>query len=73
MEQNRKPRNKASMNTFDKGSKNIQWREDSLFQFWIPHCVWVFPCGSADKESTSNAGDKGSIPGLGRSAGEGKG
>ena len=32
-----------------------------------------FPCGSADKESTCNAGDLGSIPGLGRSPGEGKG
>ena len=32
-----------------------------------------FPCGSAGKESTCNAGDSGSIPGLGRSAGEGIG
>ena len=32
-----------------------------------------FPCGSAGKESTCNAGDLGSIPGLGRSLGEGKG
>ena len=32
-----------------------------------------FPCGSAGKESTCNEGDLGSIPGLGRSAGEGKG
>ena len=32
-----------------------------------------FPCGSAGKKSTCNAGDLGSIPGLGRSAGEGKG
>ena len=32
-----------------------------------------FPCGSAGKESASNAGDLGSIPGLGRSPGEGKG
>ena len=31
------------------------------------------PCGSAGKESTHNAGDVGSIPGLGRSPGEGKG
>ena len=30
-----------------------------------------FPDGSADKESTCNAGDLGSIPGLGRSPGEG--
>ena len=32
-----------------------------------------FPGGSADKESTYNAGDLGLIPGLGISTGEGKG
>ena len=32
-----------------------------------------FPGGSAGKESAYNAGDLGSIPGLGRSPGEGKG
>ena len=31
-----------------------------------------FPCASAGKESTCNVGDLGSIPGLGRSPGEGK-
>ena len=31
-----------------------------------------FPYGSAGKESACNAGDLGSIPGLGRSPGEGK-
>ena len=30
-------------------------------------------CGSAGKESARNMGDLGSIPGLGRSPGEGKG
>ena len=35
---------------------------------------WMgFPCVSAGKESTCNAGDVGLIPGLGRSPGEGKG
>ena len=34
---------------------------------------WGFPCGSAGKESTCNVGDLSSIPGLGRSSGEGKG
>ena len=33
----------------------------------------VCPCGSVDKESACNARDLGSIPGLGRSPGEGKG
>ena len=32
-----------------------------------------FPCSSVDKESACNAGDPGSIPGLGRSPGEGNG
>ena len=32
-----------------------------------------FPCGSAGKESACNAGDLGSVSGLGRSPGEGKG
>ena len=32
-----------------------------------------FPCGSAGKESVYNVGDLGSIPGSGRSPGEGKG
>ena len=47
--------------------------------FWLSLCLpWddVFsdlPCGSAGKESACNAGDLGSIPGLGRSPGEGKG
>ena len=32
-----------------------------------------FPCGSAGKESACNVRDLGSVPGLGRSPGEGKG
>ena len=36
-------------------------------------CTSKFPGGSAGKESACNAGDLGSIPGLGRSPGEGKG
>ena len=32
-----------------------------------------FPCGSAGEESTCNVGDLGSVPGLGRSPGEGNG
>ena len=45
------------------------WRKDRL-----PTPVFLgFPCGSAGKESTHNGGDLGSIPGLGRSPGAGKG
>ena len=32
-----------------------------------------FPCGSVGKESSCKVGDLGSIPGLGKSPGEGKG
>jgi len=40
----------------------------------LPTPVFLgFPRGSAGKESTDNVGDLGSIPGLGRSPGEGKG
>ena len=47
----------------------IRWRRDRL-----PTPVFLgFPCGSAGKESACNVGDLGSIPGLGRSPGEGKG
>ena len=39
--------------------------------------IYLFGCGASliaqlDKQSTCNAGDHGSIPGLGRSTGEGK-
>ena len=47
----------------------ILWRRDRL-----PTPVFLgFPCGSAGKESTSVEGDLGSIPGLGRFLGVGKG
>ena len=39
----------------------------------LPESHVCFPCGSAVKESTCNVGYLGSIPGLGRSPGEGKG
>ena len=41
--------------------------------YLIAVLVWGFPGGSDGKESTCNAGDPGSISGLGRSPGEGNG
>ena len=41
----------------------------SLFT-WSPSSLYGLPCSSAGKESASNAGDPGSIPGSGRSTGE---
>ena len=49
-------------------------REDPLERDRVPSPVFLgFPCGSPGKEPACNAGDLGLIPGLGRSAGEGKG
>ena len=39
--------------------------------FRLVCCLEGFPGGSAGKESACNAGDLGSVPGLGRSPGEG--
>ena len=48
--------------------------EDPLEKSRLSTPVFLgFPCGSADKESTCNVGDLGSIPELGKSLGEGKG
>ena len=44
-----------------------------LFLIFTDEAQRGFPGGSAGKESTCNAGDLASIPGLGRSPGEGKG
>ena len=68
---------------YNNGDKNIQWRKDIFFSKWcwekwtatcniikLEHSlVWNYsiPGSSAGKESTCNAGDLGSIPGLGRS------
>ena len=54
------------------------------FDSWVGKICWSrerlhtpvflgFPCGSSRKETACNAGELGSISGLGRSSGEGKG
>ena len=63
--------------------KNLPAKQEALVGFWagkirwrrdrLPTSIFLdFPCGSAGRESSCNAGDLGSIPGLGRSPGEGK-
>ena len=53
---------------FDSWAGKICWRRDRL-----PTPVFLgFLCGSAGEESAHNVGDLGSIPGLGRSPGEGQ-
>ena len=46
-------------------------QQQSILSF--PFILWGFPNGSDGKVSACNAGDLGSIPGLGRSPGEGNG
>ena len=54
---------------FDSWVGKIHWRRDRL-----PSSVLLgFHGDSAGRKSTCNAGDLGSIPGLGRSPGEGTG
>ena len=49
------------------------WNQNSKSQFQSYFCYLDFPSGSVGKESAYNAGDPGSIPGLGRSPREWKG
>ena len=44
-----------------------------IFINLIKLIIWGFPCSSVSEESACNAGDLGSIPGSGRSPGEGNG
>ena len=60
---------KKNSNPICRRVEKIHWGRDML-----PTPVFLhFPCDSAGKESTRNAGDLGLIPGLGRSLGKGKG
>ena len=52
-----------------KGRGNVLSSDNSIYK----NLRCGFPDSSVGKESTYNAGDPGSIPGLGRSPGEGKG
>ena len=53
--------------------QSLGW-EDLLEKGQATHfSIWGFPGGSDGKESACSAGDLGSITGLGRSPGEGKG
>ena len=47
--------------------------ENTFHTLWATLLKTGFPCGSAGNESAHNAGDLGSIPGSGRSPGEGNG
>ena len=49
-------------------SLSLKWQEETKYK----RQSFGFPDGSVDKESACNAGDPSSIPGSGRSPGEGK-
>ena len=53
----------------------LRRRHSAFDEFKIrePYKTKGFPCISVGKESACNAGDLGSVPGLGRSPGEGNG
>ena len=53
---------------------NIRWIIEKAKEFQKSICFYKgFPCSSVSKESACSAGDPVSIPGLGRSPGEGNG
>ena len=58
---------------FPKGNHSSDIHNSNVLIFFIIVPSMGFPCGSAGKQSTCNVGDLGSIPGLGRAPGEGKG
>ena len=49
----------------------LEFKSRAMWLGIVKHCD--FPGGSGGKASVYNAGDPGSIPGLGRNPGEGKG
>ena len=55
-----------------KKKNNLQKIRNKGTKLNIIRAMYGFPNGSTGKESACNAGDLGSIPGLGRSPGEGK-
>ena len=55
------------------GFYNSKESYETWNSFFSSKYLMGFPCGSAGKEFACNVGDLGSIPGLGRSPGEGKG
>ena len=55
------------------GLESLEGRDGVSFSYCYKTTLWGFPGGSEVKASAWNAGDLGSIPGLGRSPGEGNG
>ena len=67
---------KNNLKYFDYGKFQMyKSRQNSIINSFypFPNFSFIFPDSSVGKESACNAGDLGSIPGLGRSPGEGKG
>ena len=62
-----------SLNENSLGPSGKDWVGEVWWEFGQYLSTEGFPDSSAGKESTCHVGDPGSIPGLGRSPGEGKG
>ena len=62
-----------SVHSWERGNPSKETRLPNASEIWSQPCsVWASLAAQLVKESTCNAGDLGSIPGLGRSPGEGK-
>ena len=60
-------------NQYFKAWVSLFWSIIMNYFFGVLWCLLGFPGGSAGKESACNVGDLSSVPGLGRSSGEGNG
>ena len=76
----RAPQSQRSPYSLNTAASNHFWTLDILFTWtWVHASNWLwgysydFPGGLDGKASAYNVGDPGSIPGLGRSPGEGNG
>ena len=63
---------KGKSHSTTSGARISSFHYQSLGAFLLNKLLGL-PCGSAGKESACNVGDLGSVPGLGKSPGEGKG
>ena len=67
------PKPSPSKSKTEPSNISLQSSYHTLTVILRPSPIKCFPCGSAGKESACNVGDLGSIPGFGRSPGEGRG
>ena len=66
-------KNKQTKKSEKKKNVHVKWMNYTAHKLDLNKAINGFPGSSAGKESSCNAGDPGSIPGLRRSPGEGNG